>query len=333
MGTLCYSARPVAARTREHRLDARGPSGPLASPAAPGLAVHATLLGVQLAFSGLHVWGKDVLLDLQPMALACLRVGFAAPVLAAVAWHHDRVVPSRRELPWLALLGLLGVFANQVLFITGLSYTTATDAGILMLSIPVFAAGLGAVFGIERIGPRRLGGIALAVGGALFLLDPGSFSTTDRASVGNLLVLANTLCFAAFLVLQRPVLARLPWRTVIAGSFVFGAAGVFLVGAPALLAVDPTAVPASTWAGIAYILVFPTVLAYALNTWAVRRSSPTLVAAYTTLQPITSALLAALFLGETFGWREAAGFALIAAGLWVVSRRQAARLAGGRDGR
>ena len=70
-------------------------------------------------------------------------------------------------------------------------------------------------------------------------------------------------------------------------------------------------------------MVFATVLAYAINTWAVRRSSPSLVAAYGTLQPLVAVVLAAGFLGESFGWAEGLGFGLIAAGLWQVSARQA----------
>jgi drug/metabolite transporter (DMT)-like permease len=74
------------------------------------------------------------------------------------------------------------------------------------------------------------------------------------------------------------------------------------------------------------------VLAYALNTWAVRRSSPSLTAAYTTLQPVATAALAIPILGESAGWTEAAGFALIVGGLVVVAKRQELRAAGGLPG-
>ena len=71
--------------------------------------------------------------------------------------------------------------------------------------------------------------------------------------------------------------------------------------------------------GLLLLLLFPTALAYALSTWAVRRSSPALVAAYNTLQPVVACLLAASFLGERFGWPQGVGFALILAGLAQVS--------------
>lgn len=304
----------MSARPEEARPEEAGGSTPL--------AVHLTLLAVQAMFSGLHVVGKVVMVEIHPLVLAGLRVGFATPVLLAFAWWHDRVLPQRRDLPLLALLGALGVFGNQVLFIWGLSMTTATDAAILMPSIPVFAAGLAIVLGIERVGPRRLTGIALTVAGALVVLGPSGFTLADRAALGNLLVLVNCLCYAGFLVLQRPLLERLPWRTLVAWSFLFGSLGVLAVAGGELAALDPAAVSGKVWAGIAFILIFPTALGYLLATWAVRRSSPTLVAAYTTLQPLLSALLAAAFLGERIGAGEAAGFALIAGGLWLVSRRR-----------
>lgn len=288
----------------------------------PGLSVHLTLLAVQLLFGGFHVVGKAVLAEVPPLALAGFRVLAATPVLLWVAWSTDRVIPKGRDLAWLALLGFLGVFSNQLLFIVGLSYTTATHASILMPSIPVFTVALGVVLGIERAGPWRIVGVASAVAGALVMLQPTAFSLSSDTVFGDLLILLNALSYAAFLVLQRPVLQRLPWRTVIAGSFFFGGLGIVTVSAPTLARLELGAISPGAWWGVAYVALLATTLGYMLATWAVRRSSPLLVAAYTTLQPLASASLAAVFLGETVGLREAAGFGLIVTGLFAVSRQR-----------
>jgi drug/metabolite transporter (DMT)-like permease len=289
--------------------------------ASPGRSVHLALLSAQVFFGVFHVVAKAVLAYMEPLAMAAVRVAIATPLMAWIAWRHDRFLPRRQDLPFLALLGALGVFANQILFIEGLRFTTAINASILMPSLPVFAVAAAALLGVEKVGPRRLLGIALSVAGALVLVNPLRFSGDGRAALGNGLILINCGCYAVFLVLQRPLLRRIPWRTVIAGAFVFGGAGVLAVSVPALARLQPAALPASAWWGMAYIVVFATVLAYAINTWAVRRSSPSLVAAYGTLQPLVAAVLAAAFLGERFGWAEGLGFALIMAGLWQVSAR------------
>ncbi len=288
----------------------------------PLLQVHLALLAVQLSFSGFHVIGKVVLESMPPLALAATRVLFATPLLIGLAWLKDRRLPGWRHLPYLALLGLLGVFLNQILFVVGLKFTTATNAAILMPSIPVFAVGIGWLTGVEKTGARRVLGVVLAAAGAVILLDPRSFSLADATALGTLLILLNCLSYSSFLVLQRPILERLPWRTVIAWSFLFGGFGVALVGTPVLARVDMTLLGPRVWLGVAYIALVPTFLGYLVNTWAVRRSSATLAAAYTTVQPLLTALLAALFLAEHLGWPQIIGFGLIAAGLWLVSWRR-----------
>jgi len=286
------------------------------------LPVHTALLAVQMSFAGFHVVAKTVLTELEPLALAGLRVAIATPILLLLAWRKDRCLPRRRDLPTLLMLGILGVCINQVLFILGLQHTTATNAAILMPSIPVFAVAVAALLRIESVGWRRIMGIALAVVGALVLLDPGSMTPGGGSGFGNLLILLNCLSYATFLVLQRPILERLPWRTVISWSFLFGSLAVLGFAATDLYELELGGVSTFAWWGLAYIVALPTIFSYAVNTWAVKRSSPSLAASYTTAQPLFTALLAAWFLGEQLGAREAIGFVLIAAGLWRVSWRR-----------
>ncbi len=295
-------------------------SGAPAAPRADRAAIVA-LLVVQVVFATLHVVGKVVLAEIPALAFASSRVLIAAPLFAAMAWQHDRVVPTARDWRALAVLGLLGIFANQVLYLVGLRFTTATNAAILMPSIPVFTVAAAALLGAERLTTRRVAGVALAAVGALILLDPARLELGGHASLGNLLVAGNCLCYAFYLVLLRPMFARLPWRTVVAGSFVTGGAATLLVSLPTLIRVDWPEVHGATWLALAYVGVFPTFGTYGLNTWAVRRTSPSVAAAFTTLQPLFTAVLAALFLHERFGWLQAAGLGLIVAGLAVVSRR------------
>lgn len=280
--------------------------------------VLATLLFVQLAFSTLHVVGKVVLAELAPLALAGTRVAIATPLLMLLAWRHDRFVPARSDWPRLALLGLLGIFANQTLYLLGLRFTTATSSAILMPSIPVFTAAAAAVLGIERVAGRRLAGIVAAAAGALVLLDPTRLETSPEATLGNLMILGNCLCYSVFLVLQRPLFERIPWRTLIAWSFLFGSLATLPVAAPSLATADWGGLSRGALAGILYIGVVPTALNFALATWAVRRSSPAVVAAFTTLQPLFTGTLAAITLGEGLRPNQAVGFVLIVAGLFLV---------------
>lgn len=281
--------------------------------------VYVALLFVQVTFGAFPVVGKGVLLHLSPLAVAGLRVLVAGPLLLALAWHLERVRFPRGHLKELAVLGFLGVFANQLLFILGLARTSATNAAILMPSIPVFTVLAAAALGVDRLSPRRATGVAIAVAGALVLLDPTGFFLSAGTALGDLLILLNCLAYAVYLVLQRPLLRRLPPLTVIAWAFVFGGAGVLLVAAPSLAGISLAATPPGAWVGLAYIVLIPTAVNYALNTWAIRRSSPALAATFTTLQPVVAALLGMFFLAERVGPRQLLGFALIVTGLAVLA--------------
>ena len=284
--------------------------------------VLAALLVIQLVFSSLHVVGKLVLASMPALALAGCRVAIATPVLLWMAWRHDRLVPARREWPRLALLGFCGIFANQTLFLLGLSFTSATSASILMPSIPVFTVAIGALLGVERLRGARLAGVLVAAVGALVLLDPARLDLHGGAALGDLLVLSNCLSFSLFLVLQRPLHARIPWRTLIAWRFLFGSIGTLAVTAPSLWSVHWSALPRRALLGALYLGLVPTAFNFSLSTWAVRRSSPAMVAAFTTLQPVCTAALAALALGETLAGHQLGGFGLIVLGLFLVQRRQ-----------
>jgi drug/metabolite transporter (DMT)-like permease len=286
--------------------------------------VHLALLFVQITFGGFSVFGKYVLAYLQPLTVAALRVSFAAPLLLLISLRVDRFRPSGRDFITLAILGFFGVFLNQVLFIIGLDYTTATNASILMPSIPVFTVAVAMAMGVERITWRRSAGIGLAVAGALIMLRVTRFSFGEDLVIGNVLILVNCLSYSIFLVLARPALLRIPALTVTAWTFASGAVGVLLVSLPSLSLASFISLPVLAWLGIAYIVVFPTVINYLLSTWAVKRSSPTLVAAYTTVQPVVATLLALAFLGEDLGIREILGFLLIVGGLlWITARPNA----------
>ena len=98
------------------------------------------------------------------------------------------------------------------------------------------------------------------------------------------------------------------------------------IGAWALSGSDLAAVRPATWAWIGYIVLFPTIVTYFLNIWALSRVSSNLVAAYIYLQPVlTAAVAPALLEGEGLTGRAVGAGLAILAGLACVivgERRQ-----------
>ncbi len=283
--------------------------------------LHAALLFVQVTFGAFHVFGKSLLNALPPLAIVASRTIVSAPLLLLLALRVDRSIPPPRDLARFAVLGFLGIFANQLFYIYGLEMTTAINAAILMPSIPVFVALLAWARGAERMTRLKVLGVGLAVAGAAAMLDVSKLASASGSLWGNALLMGNCIVYALYLVLQRDVLLRYHPITVVSWAFGFGGLGVLIVAAPTLARTDFASLSPMSWVSLAYIALIPSGVNYALNSWAMVRSSPALVATYTTLQPVAAALLAILLLGERGTWQEALGFALIAGGLACVSRR------------
>jgi drug/metabolite transporter (DMT)-like permease len=178
------------------------------------------------------------------------------------------------------------------------------------------------LLGRERATARRTAGIGLAVAGVatLFLVrlarvDAGGAASSSAR--GDAYIVVNAISYSFYLVLAKGVLQRLPQLVVVAWLFVFGA----LVMPWIALDVPwvPAAARAPQWWALAGILLFPTVLAYLLNTVVLARTHASTTAAYVMLQPFVAMLLGLTLLHEELHWSEVVTGAFVLAGLWLVS--------------
>ncbi len=94
------------------------------------------------------------------------------------------------------------------------------------------------------------------------------------------------------------------------------------LGLFALTTVDVGAIGWQPWLALAAVVVFPTILAYYWNTWALARVEPSMVAVYTYLQPLIGTVLAIFVLGEAWKPRIFLAMALIFTGVFLVTRRR-----------
>jgi drug/metabolite transporter (DMT)-like permease len=278
-------------------------------------SVYAALLAVQVFFGTLPIAIKIALRDLSAPSIALLRVTGAA--LLFFAMQRTLVgerVQSRRDYALLALYALFGVVANQLLYISALTLTTATDAQVMAAAGPAFTLLVAISLRREKASAAKWAGIALSAAGAIYLVGAGFGS---GSGVGNVLALANTAFYCVYLVLSRDLLRRYDALTVVTWVFIFGAVGILPWGAWALSsrAVTPGA---TTWLALAWIIVFPTVGAYYLNVYALKRVEASIVSVFVYLQPIVTALIAAPVLGEHPSPRLLPAGALIFAGVLIA---------------
>lgn len=282
---------------------------------------------MQFAFASQAVEAKVAMLPrdaggegIFPQALAMLRMVGGALFFQAIlrARGSQQFAVPRSDHARLFGLSILGISLNQTLFLVGLRWTTPFSVALLGATIPVFAAALAVLFGKERRSLRTALGVAVALGGVLWLTGVGSLSA--QADKGALLVALNSLSYAAYVVLSRDVVLRLGALRVMAWVFTYGALAFLPVGAPALVRQLPE-LTTRGWALSLYILAVPTIVAYLLNAWALGRSDATTVTIYIYLQPLLAAVLARVQLGHSVSPRAGVAAALILVGLTIVATR------------
>jgi len=286
----------------------------LTPPPVPIWRVHAALFGVQLAFATLSVAGRVIVRELDPLALALLRLVGADLVFVALAGRAMWALPWRERLE-IGFWAFFGIYANQLLFLTGLRYTTATRATLFVAAIPVITATFAVIAGKERANFGVFAGILLAFTGVASLVGDVSGGTLR----GDLYVLLNSVLYAIYLIGIRGPIARHGAIVTVAWGFLWGAVLALPVGLPGLLADAPN-VSGSTWALIGWVVTASTVGTYLGNAWALKHAPASLVATYIYVQPVVATALAAALLGEEVGPGLILAAALVLGGVTWVNR-------------
>ncbi|HJL14048.1 MAG TPA: DMT family transporter [Sandaracinaceae bacterium LLY-WYZ-13_1] len=302
--------------------DATQHPGGEGAPGTPSpLVVHGALVAVQLGFASHHVVSKVAVAEVPPGALAFVRASSAALIMLAI--HLARRGLPRvpvRDLPKLAGAALLGIAGNQLLFFHGLSRTRATNASVLVTTIPVFTLVATLVLGREKATWRGIGGVAVALSGVLYLVGVEALTVGVETIAGDAMIVANAACYGTYLVVVTNLVKRHGSMTAVVWLFTFGALWVAPFGVPDLLTTAPRLAPA-IWAAVAWVVLVATVFTYLVNAWALRYAPASVVAIYIYLQPVAATALAVTFLDEPVTARLLVAALLVFAGIFLVTRR------------
>jgi drug/metabolite transporter (DMT)-like permease len=229
---------------------------------------------------------------------------------------RSRVRPRRADFPALIASGLTGFFLYQMGFVLGLDRTTALASAILISTHPIFSVIFMWLARRQRATPLEIGGVVVGfLGVAVFLRAWDAFAA---ARPGDLLSLGAAAAFGAYGVINQPLTNRYPPRELLAYGLALGGLLVTLVGIPAMVEQDWAAVSLTSWVILAYAIVGPVYLAYALWNWAIRHRGIPRTVVYGFLVPVLGGAIAVLALDERVGVEQAIGGLLVVAGLLVT---------------
>jgi drug/metabolite transporter (DMT)-like permease len=295
------------------------------TPRARIVSAHLALTLAQLCFGLIPVFGLIAFRPggFTPRGVSAWRLVAGAALLLPLAFaaHGRAALPRRADFPRFVVAAALGVALNQWLYLEGLSRSTPINAALMMCLIPVFTIALATAAGLEEVRAARILGILIALGGTVFLLLDRGLTSLGPYAAGNLLMAGNALLYSGFLIVGKPLAQRYPPLVMIAWAYALSLpfAPVFAIGARLV----PEPGHAGVWWSLAYIIVFPTVLAYLLNMYALGRVRASTTAIYIYLQPFIAALASWVAFRERPTPAMLVAAVALFAGIWLVSRRAA----------
>ena len=279
------------------------------------------------------MWGlapvatRAAVAHLSPLPLLTIRLLSAALVLLPWAWPVFLRLRARSA-GRLVAAGLLALVGYNLLVTLGLRWLPAATAGLLLATEPVWIMLLGRVFLGERVGLRAWLGSGIALAGVAVLAGPGAVTGAAgyRALAGIGLVLAATLAFAAYTIVQRPLSEEFGAAPAAAASTAVGALP-YLAFTGTLAGAGLGHLSPAVWGELAFLALGSTVAGMLLWNVAVLSGGAARVSLLLYLEPVVSVLGAAVFLGERVTAVTICGGVLILGGVAVASSMPAGDIA------
>ena len=285
------------------------------------LKAHISLLIATLLFGG-NYWVSKILVDiLNPNQLVFLRTFGAAFLFAFVYFLSVRPKLNKGELLRLLVAGIFGIAINQILFFSGLQYTSPVDTAIIHVSNPIIVLVLSLIFLHTKLSRWKIAGIFVgAIGASILVLYQKELVFNPESIKGNLMILGNTTAYAIFLVIMKPILKK--YDTITTMFWVYLFATILIV--PYTFA-DVQAIQwQQLWGwptlSLFYIIVMVTFGAYFLIIYSLGRLSAPVVSFYIYLQPLIAAIIATIIGVESLNWVNGMAAALIFFGVYLVNR-------------
>lgn len=275
-----------------------------------------TYLGIELA-------GETI----PPLFAAGVRFTVVGVLLAG--WRllrHGTVSfrAGRTRIGSAVLCGLLLIGSNALLF-TAERQVPIGLASLIIASVPLWLVVLRSATG-DRPPRASLAGTAVGFVGVALLLRPGG----DVTAEGVLLVVAAAMAWAlgTFLSARLPM----PGDAVTTAGVQALSGGILLLPLGVALShgesLDPADWSSRSLLGLAYLIVFGSVVGYTAYVWLLANVPLGTVATYAYVNPLVAIALGVVFLHEVVTWQIAAGAAVILTSVALVISREVSRRPG-----
>lgn len=277
------------------------------------------LLCTSLLWGGNFVVGKFLVGHASSLTLTDLRWLIAVVCLIPLVWIREkRILPARQAVLPLILMGVTGVALFNLFMFWALERTDATNVGLLSTLNPVSIAIFSFLLLGEKIKPLQIAAMLLSFGGVLVVLSKGELNQLAHLhfNTGDLWMLAAVAMWGIYSVCARWAMKSVTPLMSTLYSGVFGVA-LMLPFNLSTFAVEQT--NWTFWLSLLYVGVLATVVSMVLWNVGVQKVGATAAGMFLNFNPVFTAILAFLLLGERMTAIQLLGSAIVLVGCYLFS--------------
>ena len=270
-----------------------------------------------------HTIAKMVMpIYIGSLGLVLLRVLGATIIFWTIGLFFKSKPIEKKDRFTIIKCGLFGMSINIAAFIAGLDYSTPVNSSILIIISPIFVVILSFFIFKNKINFLKIFGIIMGFIGALILiLNADSNSSVGRnIPLGNFLFIVNSISYAYYLIIVKPMAQKYDLITLFKWLFLIGLIFNFPLGINQFTDVNWSSLPfKEAILPMAFVVICTTVMTYFLNGYALSKITSTEVAVFMYLQPIIGIVFAIFTKSDTISLTIIIASILIFIGVYLTS--------------
>jgi len=264
---------------------------------------------------------KVILKELPPASIAFFRQIIASATLGI--WLLCTKAFSRISLKHMGFIAISALFGIVLYFVfenNGLKFTSASNASMIVASVPVFTLVTEALFYKMKITLKMVICVLLSIAGVYFVISVnGSLDLSSSTLLGNLLVIGAMAAWVIYTMFNKSLTKSystnlLTAYQIITSVFIFIPFVIPEVKQWKMLSLMPML-------NLIYLGVFCSAFAYFFYVYASKRLGSTVSAAFLNLIPVVSVVSGYLVLGERISLIQAVGMGIVILSLFILNKK------------
>lgn len=258
--------------------------------------------------------------------LIALRMAFALPFFVALGWWAARqgspATLTIKDWSWLAILAVIGGYGSMWLNFEGLRFVSAGLERVILFLYPSLVVVMSAIFLKHHITRREWFAMTVSYAGVVLVVWHDielSGLHSSETMYGAWLVLLSAVVYAGYLLgcgQFIPKLGATRFTALTMGIAAFASACQFGISGSTK---EIMALPHQVYALAILMAIVATVLPAILMNVGIHQLGSRKASLISAIGPVSTILLAYLFLGEQLSWIQGAGTVLVMMGVVAVS--------------